>query len=106
MFPALPVIIKRVKDSLQQKPRVLLLTTARSYRNEAFLSAADQIGIEIVQGIDLPRNLARSESDILGIDFGSVDEAVNTVRAYHEQRPLQAILPVDDSGAQACRLQS
>ena len=37
-----------------QRPRLLLLTTAYSYRNEAFQAAAAKAGVEIVLGYDLP----------------------------------------------------
>ena len=78
--------------------RVLLLTTARSYRNDAFLAAADRLGIEIIMAVDMPKELSRTWVNGFGVKFGDVDESVAKIAAYHKQRPLKAILPVDDSG--------
>lgn len=81
-----------------QPPRLLLLTTARSYRNDAFLQAANRLGIELVQAVDMTRELADYWHCTLGIDFSDSASAVQTIVAYHAAHPLQGILAVDDSG--------
>lgn len=79
--------------------RVLLLTTARSYRNGAFLSAAERLGITVVQAVNMPKELSKSWENGFSVDFGSVDESVATISGFHQNYPLKAILPVDDGGS-------
>ena len=79
--------------------RVLLLTTTRSYRGTAFLQAAEKLGIEVVQGVNMPQKLATTWPGGFSIDFGRPDAALQTILAYAGERPLQAILAVDDSGS-------
>ena len=79
--------------------RVLLLTTARSYRNAAFLNAAERLGIEVVQAVNMPKELAQSWGEGFSIDFTNIDESTVTIKDYHAVHPLRAILPVDDSGS-------
>ncbi len=85
------------KDNSQH--RVLLLTTARSYRGSAFLAAADKLNVEIIQGIDMPRELATNWAGGLALDFHQIDESVLDIVSYSENKPLNAILAVDDSGS-------
>ena len=81
-----------------EQPRVLLLTTARSYRNAAFLDAAARLGIEIVLAVDMPREISKTWPNGFGVDFGDTGQSVATITAFHQEQPLKAILPVDDSG--------
>ncbi len=87
------------KTIKQDTLRVLLLTTARSYRNAAFLSAAERLGIEITQAVNMPKELSKTWANGISVDFGAIDESVDTSVAYHQSRPLRAIRPVDDSGS-------
>ncbi|MBX6343294.1 MAG: ATP-grasp domain-containing protein, partial [Thermomicrobiaceae bacterium] len=77
--------------------RVLLLTTPSSYRTEAFVRAAERLGLELCQAIDLPAPLAREWNVPLGVDFTRPDEAVEQVVRYLEEHPVEAVVPVDDS---------
>ncbi len=91
-------------DALGQKPdggngRVLLLTTPQTYRTEAFVAAADRLGVEAVRAINLPAELAHQWPDYVVLDFDDLDGAVAAVAALHQNRPLDAILAVDDSGS-------
>jgi biotin carboxylase len=81
------------------RPRVLLLTTSRSYRNAAFTAAADRLGIEIVLGVDVPEALNLDWDEALPLQFTRVRESVAAIARFHGERPLRAILPVDDRGA-------
>jgi biotin carboxylase len=76
--------------------RVLLLTTAHSYRGAAFLAAAERLGVEVVQAVDMPQALAGRVP--LAVDFGEQETAVHTILTYAQAKPLAAILPLDDSG--------
>ena len=79
--------------------RILLLTTARSYRGEAFLQAAARLEIEIVQAIDMSKALAEYWHCPLGIDFNDSEGAIQAIADFHAQQPVQAILGIDDSGS-------
>ncbi|MCB9445864.1 MAG: ATP-grasp domain-containing protein [Ardenticatenaceae bacterium] len=79
--------------------RVMLLLTAHTYRAPAFLAAAEQLGIEVVQVLDMPRQLAGQQPVELALDYQDVDTAVTTITQYAQTHPLDAILAVDDSGS-------
>lgn len=79
--------------------RVLLLTTVRSYRLEAFRAAAERLGVEIVTGVDLPKELAEQWPDALPLTFGDIEESTGTIVSYAARQPLAAVLSVDDSGS-------
>ncbi|MCP4421165.1 MAG: ATP-grasp domain-containing protein [Chloroflexi bacterium] len=78
---------------------VLLLTTPQSYRAESFLTAASKLGIKIVQGVDLPQALAQQWGLQLRLDFSQPETAVSRILQFAQERPLTAVLPVDDAGA-------
>ena len=79
--------------------RVLLLTTPHSYRTKAFVDAARQLGIEAVQAVDMPPELAEYWNFRLGVDFTAVEQASQQLAEALAERPVQAILALDDSGA-------
>ncbi|MFQ5400663.1 MAG: ATP-grasp domain-containing protein [Anaerolineae bacterium] len=79
--------------------RVLLLTTSHTYRAPAFLKAADRLGIEVVQAVDMPRQLAEQWQAPLGFPFDQPETAVQAIVDFAAAHPLDAILAVDDSGA-------
>jgi len=56
------------------------------------------MNIEIVQGINMPDELATQWSGGLSLDFNSPDVAVQSIVDYAHQKPLTGILAVDDSG--------
>jgi biotin carboxylase len=78
--------------------RVLLLMAPSSYRAEAFTAAARRLGLEVVTGIDMDPELAVFRRVPLGIDFRDPEGAVGAIVAFAAQRPLRAVLAVDDSG--------
>ncbi len=88
-----------VSELDQTKHRILLLTTTRSYRDAAFIAAAQDLGIEIVQAVNMPKQLLKSWPDGFGIDFGDLDDSKATITKFHQSMPLRAILSVDDSGS-------
>lgn len=79
--------------------RVLLLTTPHSYRTAAFVDAARQLGIEALQAVDMPAELAEHWNFRLGVDFTQVEQASRQIVEALAERPVQAILSLDDSGA-------
>lgn len=79
--------------------RVLLVVTTHSYRVQAFVDAAESLGIEIVQAIDMPRQLADYWSVTLGLDFNDLEGAAQKIADYAQEAPLSAVISVDDSGS-------
>lgn len=83
-------------------PRLLLVTTAHSYRNAAFQAAAQRAGVEVVTAVDLPADapaeLLPQQPGLLPLPLNDTQAAVEAVAAYAAAAPLTAILPVDDSG--------
>jgi biotin carboxylase len=88
------------------RPRVLLLMPPATYRAGAFLSAAESAGVEIVQGVDLPRALAEYWHVPLGLDFSDPEDAARQIAAFARETPLAAVLAVDDSGSLIAALAS
>ena len=78
--------------------RILLLTTARSYRGGAFVQAGERLGIEVIQVVDMAHELVDYWHDPLGVNFNDTEAAVRTIQAFHARQPVQAILGIDDSG--------
>lgn len=78
--------------------RVLLLLTARTYRAYAFISAAKQLDIDVVQAIDMEPQLAKYWNYPLGLQYDDPDSCVEAIVKFADSQPLGAILAVDDSG--------
>jgi biotin carboxylase len=79
------------------RQRLLLLVTPSTYRAEAFCAAAERLDVEVVRGIDLPPALAEQWGVPLALDFAAPDAATAAIVAYASERPLDAILAVDDA---------
>jgi biotin carboxylase len=77
--------------------RVILLTTARSYRTEAFVAAARELGVEVVVGIDMERPLAELWRAPLALDFCDPETAVQAIVRFAAGQPVCAVLGIDDS---------
>lgn len=80
--------------------RILLLSTANSYRNPAFLAAAERLGVEVITALDMPAALAGAGARQLGLDFANPAAAVAAVADFAAHTPLRAIIAVDDSGSE------
>jgi len=79
--------------------RVLLLTTPNTYRAQAFLVAAERLGVEAVIATDMQAELAESWGQPLGVDFQRIEQAVAAIVSFAADRPLDSIIAVDDSGS-------
>ncbi len=77
-------------------PRVLILYGPTSYRGGAFLDAAARLGLDVVQGIDLPDPLAGRWGVPVSLDFADEPAALARIAALHAERPFAAVLAVDD----------
>src|SRR5215212_7812172 len=82
-----------------QQWRVLLLTTPNTYRAQAFLAAAERLDVEVLIATDMQAELAASWGQQLGLDFQRIEQAVAAIVALAAERPLNAIIAVDDSGS-------
>ncbi len=83
----------------QKTRRLLLLTTPNSYRTPAFLQAAQRLGIEVRQAVDMPKALAEHWGYQLGVDFNDVETAAQELARATVDTPVDAVLALDDSGA-------
>ena len=89
------------------RPRVLLLMTTTTYRAHDFLAAARQIGVDVVIGSDQPQALAAlAPGKTLVLDFLHADDGAQTIVDFATERPLTAIVAVDDDGALAAAIAS
>ncbi len=79
--------------------RLLLLVTPKTYRAQAFEAAARKLGVEVVKAVDVPAELAEQWCDAIAVRFGDVDAATRAIVEYAKNRPLDAILSVDDSAS-------
>ena len=79
--------------------RVILLMRASTYRAQPFYDAAEQLGIEIVVGIDIHPDLAEHYKMPLGLQFDQPEAAVQIIVEFARRKPVQAILSVDDSAS-------
>ena len=86
-------------NDMSTKRRILFLTTVRTYRLEAFRTAADKLGVDVTTGLDLPEALTEQWPDALPLSFIDIGEAARKIAEYAQHNPLSAILSVDDSGS-------
>jgi biotin carboxylase len=71
-----------------------------TYRAGAFLSAARQLHLDVVVGIDLPETLSEYWHVPLGLDFADQAASLKTIVEYAREHPLAAVLSVDDSASE------
>lgn len=76
--------------------RILLLIGGRTYRAESFVQAAEKLGLEVIKGIDLPKDLAEFYKPTLPLEFRNAETSAQQVVAYAKQFPIRAIISPDD----------
>ena len=77
--------------------RVLLLIPTTSYKAEAFMSAAERLGVEVIVGTDRRQALERTlPGHTLKLDFTDPEQPLDAVRELAAARPLRAVIGVDD----------
>lgn len=78
-------------------PRVLLLLPTTTYRTEAFLGAARQLGVEVVIGSERANTLQEQfPENLLTLDFLKPDLVAREVAEFSGRRQIDAVVPVDD----------
>ena len=81
-------------------PRVMLLIPTASYRAPDFMSAAEQMGLDVVVASDIDQPLADMYPDRwLTLPYHDVDDGAAAVARYADLFPLDAVVAVDDPGA-------
>ena len=82
--------------------RVLLLIPSASYRAPDFMAAAAELDVDVVVGSD-QRSAVESflPGTTLAVPLGDPDAAADAIQAYAIERPLAAIVAVDDAGTLA-----
>ena len=78
--------------------RVLLLIPSATYRAPDFMAAAEHLGVEVVIGTDADLDVLRTGGSI-ALPFGDLDGAASRIVEAARERPLDAVLAVDDAGA-------
>ena len=82
---------------VDRKPRVLLLLPTRTYRATDFLTAARQLGVEVVVASDHPQTLSElSPLKSLSLDFRSPEPATQEIASFAKTYPIDAVVGVDD----------
>lgn len=78
--------------------RLLLLMATRTYRSRAFMRAARRLDVEVIVGSERRQVLARlAPQKALTLDFRRPEHAVAAIVDYARERPLDAVVGVDDS---------
>ncbi len=81
-------------------PRVLLLLPTSTYRTEAFLTAAQQLCVDVTVGSEEPSTLADlNPAGLLTLDFDKPEQATSTVAEFAGAYPVDAVIPVDEQTA-------
>jgi biotin carboxylase len=77
--------------------RLLLLLPTRTYRTEAFVEAARTVGVDLVCASERPSTLQEFAPDsLLTLDFAHPDRAAAQAAEWSRDRPLDAVVGVDD----------
>lgn len=78
--------------------QIILLASARTYRNQAFTQAAQRLGLEVVVGLDVPPPLLPKMHNCFALDYRDQTRALKTILKYAATRPVRAVLGVDEAG--------
>jgi biotin carboxylase len=82
--------------------RLLLLLPTRTYRTEDFIDAARTLGVDLVCASEKPSTLEELAPDsLLTLDFADPVAAAARVADWSAERPLTAVVGVDDVTAPA-----
>jgi biotin carboxylase len=78
--------------------RIMLLLPTRTYRTPDFLAAADRLGVDVVVGAERRNALeALTGGGTIRVPLDDVERGVTAIEAYARERPLDAVVGVDDS---------
>jgi biotin carboxylase len=77
--------------------RIALLSSPASYRTPAFLAAAERRRLEVLHFVDTPEPLVRRWRRPEAVDFSRPEPAAAWIVQQLRERPVDAVVPVDDS---------
>lgn len=77
--------------------QIILLASARTYRNQAFTEAAQKLGLEVALGLDVPPPLLPKMQNCFALDYRDHARALKTIQKFAATRPVRAVLGVDDA---------
>ena len=88
--------------------RVLLLLPTATFRTDAFVSAAESLGVDVTVGSEQPNSLAAlNPAGLLTLDFEHPQQAARQAVEFAARYPVDAVIPVDDqvvlAGAAICQ---
>ena len=86
-------------ESSSEPKRIILLMRNSTYRGQAFYEAAKKLEIDVITGLDIHPDLADYWKVPLALQFDQPDEAVREIVEFTRQKPVQAVLSVDDSAS-------
>lgn len=86
-------------ESSAEPKRIILLMRNNTYRGQAFYEAAQKLGIEVITGLDIHPDLADYWKVPLPLQFDQPDESARKIVEFARQKPVQAVLSVDDSAS-------
>jgi len=78
--------------------QIILLASARTYRNQAFTEAAQKLGLEVALGLDVPPPLLPKMQNCFALDYRDHARALKAILKYAATQPVCAVLGVDDAG--------
>ena len=82
------------------RARLLLLLPTTTYRADAFVDAAKDLGLDLTVASEVPSAFQDLHpADLLTLDLANPDDAVETVRAFAKHHPVSAVVGVDDDTA-------
>jgi len=77
--------------------RLLLLLPTTTYRTEDFVEAAHKLGVDLVCGSERPNTMEDLAPDsLVTLPFADPEAAATRVAEWSRQRPLDAVVGVDD----------
>jgi biotin carboxylase len=80
-------------------PQLLLLVPTRSYRTDDFLAAARRLGVGVVVGSDLCREVEERAGGIEGLvslDYRRPERAAERIAEISRERPIGGVVAADD----------
>lgn len=82
------------------RPRLLLLLPTATYRTEAFVQAAATLDVTLTVASEVPSSFEKlNPGGLLTIDLFRLERAVEQVRLFAAQHPIDAVCGVDDDTA-------
>ena len=78
--------------------RVLLILPSGAYRAPDFVAAAAALGVELVVGSDQAQAMDPAGERSVVLDLDRPEAAADQIVRYAQDRPLEAIVAVDDAG--------